>query len=42
MLANINENLELVKEVVEGSVTVLQEVTEMAETISGHAKALSA
>jgi methyl-accepting chemotaxis protein len=40
--ANINENLELVKEVVEGSVTVLQEVTEMAETISGHAKALSA
>lgn len=39
---NINENLELVKEVVEGSVTVLQEVTEMADTISGHAKALSA
>ncbi|WP_232772419.1 methyl-accepting chemotaxis protein [Psychromonas sp. Urea-02u-13] len=39
--ADINENLELVKEVVEGSVTVLQEVTEMAETISGHAKALA-
>lgn len=40
--SNINENLELVKEVVEGSVTVLKEVTEMAETISGHAKALNA
>ncbi|MCP4320487.1 MAG: methyl-accepting chemotaxis protein, partial [Alteromonadales bacterium] len=39
--ADINENLDQVKEVVEGSVTVLQEVTEMAETISGHAKALS-
>ena len=40
--ADINENLDLVKEVVEGSVTVLQEVTEMADTITGHAKALSA
>jgi len=39
--ADINENLEQVKEVVEGSVTVLQEVTEMADTISAHAKALS-
>lgn len=39
--ADINENLEQVKEVVEGSVTVLQEVTEMANTITKHAKALS-
>lgn len=39
--ADINQNLDLVKEVVEGSVTVLKEVTEMAETIKGHTKALS-
>ena len=39
--ADINENLDQVKEVVEGSVTVLQEVTEMADAISAHAKALS-
>jgi len=39
--ADINQNLDLVKEVVEGSVTVLKEVTEMADTIKGHAKALS-
>ncbi|PKF61686.1 methyl-accepting chemotaxis protein [Psychromonas sp. psych-6C06] len=39
--ANINENLDLVKEVVEGSVTVLKEVTEMADTIANHAKALN-
>jgi methyl-accepting chemotaxis protein len=38
---DINDNLEQVKEVVEGSVTVLHEVTEMAETISAHAKTLS-
>lgn len=40
--SDINENLEQVKEVVEGSVTVLKEVTEMAEKISDHAKSLSA
>ncbi|WP_022940203.1 methyl-accepting chemotaxis protein [Psychromonas hadalis] len=39
--ADINENLELVKEVVEGSVTVLKEVTEMADAITAHAKALA-
>lgn len=39
--AEINENLDQVKEVVEGSVTVLKEVTEMADTISEHAKVLS-
>jgi methyl-accepting chemotaxis protein len=40
--SDINENLEQVKEVVEGSVTVLKEVTEMAEKINDHAKSLSA
>lgn len=40
--ADINENLDSVKEVVEGSVTVLKEVTEMADAISVHAKALTA
>jgi len=33
---DINQNLEQVKEVVEGSITVLKEVTEMTETISQH------
>ncbi len=39
--AEINESLDQVKEVVEGSVTVLKEVTEMADTISQHAKDLN-
>lgn len=34
--ADINENLDQVKEVVQGSVTVLKEVTEMANTIMKH------
>lgn len=38
---SINENLEQVKEVVEGSVTVFREVTDMADTISQHAKVLT-
>ena len=36
----INESLGAVKEVVEGSVTVLKEVTEMTETITNHAISL--
>ena len=39
--ADINENLDQVKEVVEGSVTVIKEVTEMAETISKHIQVLN-
>lgn len=38
---DINKNLDQVKEVVEGSVTVLKEVTDMAETISGHVQKLN-
>lgn len=38
---DINQNLEQVKEVVEGSVTVLKEVTEMAETIGQHVEKLN-
>jgi len=38
---DINQNLEQVKEVVEGSVTVLKEVTEMAETIGRHVENLN-
>jgi len=37
----INENLEQVKETVEGSVVVLKEVTEMTEEISGYSVALT-
>lgn len=39
--ADINHNLEQVKEVVEGSVTVLKEVTEMTETIGKNVQALT-
>ena len=39
--SEINESLEQVKEVVEGSVTVLHEVTEMTTSIDTHAKALT-
>lgn len=39
--SDINKNLEQVKEVVEGSVTVLQEVTGMAATIKAHAATLT-
>ena len=39
--AEINESLELVKEVVEGSVTVLKEVTEMTDIITKHAEKLA-
>lgn len=38
---SINQNLDQVKEVVEGSVTVLKEVTEMAETIGQHVEKLN-
>jgi len=38
---DINKNLDEVKEIVEGSVTVLKEVTEMVEMISKHAQSLS-
>ena len=39
--SDINQNLDQVKEVVEGSVTVIKEVTEMAETISVHVQTLN-
>ncbi|GLS90856.1 hypothetical protein GCM10007916_19230 [Psychromonas marina] len=39
--SDINKNLDIVKEVVEGSVTVLKEVTEMTDVIKGHAKVLA-
>ena len=39
--ADINENLDQVKEVVQGSVTVLKEVTEMADTITKHTQDLN-
>ena len=39
--ADINHNLDQVKEVVEGSVTILKEVTEMAETMTKHAHQFS-
>ncbi|MCG6201594.1 methyl-accepting chemotaxis protein [Psychromonas antarctica] len=38
---DINQNLDSVKEVVEGSVTVLREVTEMVETLRVHAQDLT-
>jgi len=38
--SEINQNLDQVKEVVEGSVTVIKEVTEMAEAIGTHIQAL--
>lgn len=38
---DINKNLDEVKEIVEGSVTVLKEVTEMVEMISKHAQSLN-
>jgi len=41
VVADINKNLEQVKEVVEGSVTVLKEVTEMTDEINNHAKSLA-
>lgn len=39
--SDINENLDQVKEVVQGSVTVLKEVTDMADTITKHTQDLN-